>query len=292
MIGIIIHILPQEIDQLEQTLIQLKRNSKYISNDDFLVEVVLNNNLTDWNKSKLDKDFFTSKLKYLETLTQSWAKTDFWVSNNNESIGCTDPRRLCSTKYDIDAFIWLDADIIFSDTLLYHMVESFNLLKENESNLIITPEITRLWDITWDVITNEELLLEEIASHKNYFDRDPYLSTGLVGETGLRKIDSFKFGGGWFTLISKELLTKIPIPNKMGPYYLDDTFIMTCCIEGKKKGFNASQYVITNEIIMENNKFRYNPYKEYLTSINRKDEFVQTAKDNFSPSVNDFINTL
>ena len=42
MINILIHILPQEIDQLEQTLIQLKKSSKYVTDEEFLVEVVLN----------------------------------------------------------------------------------------------------------------------------------------------------------------------------------------------------------------------------------------------------------
>ena len=131
MIGIIIHIFPQEIDQLEQTLINLKKSSKYFDNNQkFLVEVVLNLNFTKWDESKIDKEFFINKLSNLEDLTKSWAQTDFWVSEKNESLGCTDPRRICSTKYKADAFIWLDVDIVFSDTLLYHMVEGFNLLKE------------------------------------------------------------------------------------------------------------------------------------------------------------------
>ena len=291
MIGIIIHILPQEIDQLEQTLILLKRSSKYINTTEFIVEVVLNNNLTNWSISKIDKKFFLTKFQHLETLTKSWAQTNFWVSDNNEVLGCTDPRRNCNIKHNADAFIWLDVDIIFSDTLLYHLVESFNILKEKEQHIVITPETTRMWDTTWDVITNE-FAFEEVANHENYFNRDPYLTTGLVGEVEVKKIDTFKFGGGWFTLLSSKLLEKIPIPNEMGPYYLDDTFIMVCCIEGKKKGFNCSQYVVGNEIIIENNKFRYNPYKDYLTTINKKDEFIKIAQDNFSPSVIEFLNKL
>lgn len=291
MIGIIIHILPQEIDQLEQTLIQLKRNSKYVDNTDFIVEVVLNLNLTDWSKSKLEKEFFINKLKQLENLTQSWANTDFWVSENNESLGCTDPRRECSKKYNAKAFIWLDADIIFSDTLLYHAVESFNTLYSSNPYLIITPETTRLWDTTWDVITNEGAFIEE-ANHHNYFNRDPYLTTGLMGEVELKKIDIFKFAGGWFTLVSKDLLDKMPIPYEMGPYYLDDTFLMQSCILGKERGFNATQYIMTNEVVIENNKFRYNPYSNYLSTINKKDEFIKQAQDNFNQSVLNCINKL
>jgi hypothetical protein len=292
MIGIIIHIFPQEIDQLEQTLINLKKSSKYFDNNQkFLVEVVLNLNFTKWDESKIDKEFFINKLSNLEDLTKSWAQTDFWVSEKNESLGCTDPRRICSTKYKADAFIWLDVDIVFSDTLLYHMVEGFNLLKDKEPYLIITPEITRLWDNTWDVITNINRFNEE-ANHKNYFNRDPYLTTGLLDEVTLEKINTFKFGGGWFTLLSSKLLEKVIIPDKMGPYYMDDTFIMYCCIEGKNKGFEASQYIVSNEIIIENNKFRYNPYKNYLSNINKRDEYIKIAQDNFNQSILDFINTL
>jgi hypothetical protein len=291
MIGIIIHILPQEIDQLEQTLTQLKKSSKYTGDTKFLVEVVLNNNLTDWKNSKINKDFFINKLKQLELFTQSWAKTDFWASNNNESLGCTDPRRACITKHKADAFIFLDVDIIFSDTLLYHMVESFNLLKDNEPYLILTPEITRLWDTTWDVITNENAFSEE-ANHENYFNRDPYLTTGLVGEVKVKKIDTFKFGGGWFTFLSAEILNKVPIPNELGPYYLDDTFIMACCINNRNLNFTPSQYVIENEVIIENNKFRYNSYKDYVTNINRKEEFIKIAQDNFNSSVVNFVNNI
>jgi hypothetical protein len=291
MINILIHILPQEIDQLEQTLIQLKKNSKYITDEGFLVEVVLNYNLTNWNQSKLDKNFFTSKLFRLEKLTKSWAETNFWISENNEVIGCTDSHRLAETKYNPDAFLWLDVDIIFSDTLLYHMVESYKLIKNTEEYFIITPETTRVWDYTWDVITNKEAISEE-ATHENYFNRDPYLTTGLMGEVSLRKIDTFKFASGWATLLSNDLIKKAIIPNEMGSYYMDDTFIMACCEYGKQKGFNASQYVLTNEVIIENNKFRYNHYENYLSNINRKEEFMNIAKNNFNTSVNNFLNNI
>ena len=291
MINILIHILPNEIDQLEQTLIQLKKNSKYLSDHKFKVEVILNNNLTDWSKSILDKNYFESKLFKLENITKSWAETNFWVSNNNEIIGCTDQRRNAARTQDCDAFIWLDVDIVFSDTLLYHLVESFNIIKESNPYCIITPETTRIWDPTWDSITNENALKEE-ASHKNYFSRDPYLTTGLVGDVSLKEINTFKFAGGWATLISKPLALRVDIPDEMGPYYMDDTFVMQCCLIGKSKGFEAKQFVLVNEVIIENNLFRFNPYENYISNINRKDEFIKTSQDNFVPSVNKFLNTL
>ena len=291
MIAILIHILPQEIDQLETTLIQLKKSSKYVTDENFLVEVVLNNNLINWEQSKLDSKFFINKLNQLELLTQSWAKTNFWVSSKNEVLGCTDSHRLAATKYDPEAFIWLDVDIVFSETLLYHMVESYKALSAQEEYFIITPQTTRIWDDTWDVITNEQALTEE-ASHENYFNRDPYLTTGLVGEANVSRSHAFKFASGWFTLLSNSLVKKIPIPPEMGSYYMDDTFIMACCSLGNHHDLGASQYIINNEVIIENNKFRYNPYKDYLKSESRKQEFIDIATDNFDSSVQNFLDTL
>ena len=67
---------------------------------------------------------------------------------------------------------------------------------------------------------------------------------------------------------------------------------MACCEHGKTKNFNASQYVLVNEVIIENNKFRYNYYKDYIHGINRKDEFMKIAHENFVPSVNNFLNNI
>jgi hypothetical protein len=291
MIEILIHIMPSEIDQLEQTLIGLKKSNNYIKNEEFLVEVCLNANLTDWNKSKLDLNFFENKLNEFKKLTSTWAKTRFWTSKNNEVLGCTDLHRLSGRLYNPNAFIWLDVDIVFSDSLLYHIVEAHKQLSKSEKYFVITPETTRIWDNTWDVITNENCLKEE-ASKENYFNRDPYTTTGLVGEVNVSKINTFKFASGWFTLLSNDLIKKVDIPNRMGPYYMDDTFIMVCCIYGQQKGFNASQFVINNEVIIENNKFRYNPYKDYIVTINKKDEFMDIAKNNFNESVQEYLNKL
>ena len=291
MIEILIHIMPSEIDQLEQTLIGLKKSNNYIKNEEFLVEVCLNANLTDWNKSKLDLNFFENKLNEFKKLTSTWAKTRFWTSKNNEVLGCTYLHRLSGRLYNPNAFIWLDVDIVFSDSLLYHIVEAHKQLSKSEKYFVITPETTRIWDNTWDVITNENCLKEE-ASKENYFNRDPYTTTGLVGEVNVSKINTFKFASGWFTLLSNDLIKKVDIPNRMGPYYMDDTFIMVCCIYGQQKGFNASQFVINNEVIIENNKFRYNPYKDYIVTINKKDEFMDIAKNNFNESVQEYLNKL
>ena len=285
MVSIIIHILPQEIDQLEQTLISLKKCNIH-TNKDYLVEVVLNTNLTKWEKSTFPQLFFTNKLSELEKLTKSWAKTNFWISSKGESMGCTDPRREC-IQYDTEATIWLDVDIIFSDTILGHLESAIDSI--DEDYYIITPETTRLWDSTWDIITNKDALKDE-ANHDNYFKRDPYITTGLKGDVHLKPINTFKWAGGWFTCISSKLVKKVAIPKEMGPYYQDDTFLMVCYNELKKLGvLNPIQYIMVNEVIIENNLFRFNPYQEYLRTIDKREEYKKIANDNFNPCVNKVI---
>jgi hypothetical protein len=291
LVSIIIHILPQEIDQLEQTLIALKKCSVK-TNKEYLVEVALNCNLTNWKKSILPQYFFVNKLCELENLTKSWAKTNFHTNVDNEILGCTDPRRNC-TQYDTEATIWLDVDIVFSDTILGHLELAIDSMEKDY--YVITPETTRLWDNTWDVITNEKALKED-ANHENYFNRDPYTSTGLKGEVHLKPINTFKWAGGWFTCISSKLVEKVKIPKEMGPYYQDDTFLMVCYNELTRLGLlDVSQYVMVNEVIIENNLFRFNPYDGYLNTIDKREEFKKIANDNFKPcvekTIKEFIKT-
>jgi hypothetical protein len=275
MIHIITHILPQEIDQLEQLLIHLKKSSKYIKYDDYLVEVVLNTKLTKWDESKIDENFFINKFNFLEKLTNSWCKTKFEISDGS-IIGCNDIRRRALRTSTADYIMYLDADNIFSETLLYYMKEYSNVLNiQNEYNIIV-PQTTRMWDITWDIITNENYFNED-ANHENYFNRDPYL-INRGEEIKLVKINDFKFAG-WGTCIPTKLREIVDIPDSLGSYGLDDTFIMNA-LKLLKNKYNINQYVL-NDIIIENNKFRYNPYKDYLVNIDRKEEFLSQSHQNY-----------
>jgi hypothetical protein len=287
MIHIIIHILPQEIDQLEQLLIHLKKSSIYVNYNDYLVEVVLNTELTDWSKSKLDKQFFINKFKYLENLTNSWCETKFEISDG-VILGCNDIRRRALRTSPAEYIMYLDADNIFSETLLFTVKESIKTFTQNNSYNIIIPQTTRMWDTTWDVITNKEHFNEE-ASHENYFNRDPYLISKSKEQISLDPINEFKFAG-WGTLIPTKLKEIIDIPDSLGSYGVDDTFIMTACSILKQKGYNINQWVINGEIIIENNKFRFNPYQDYLVNIDRKKEFLEQAHLNFNLELQKYLN--
>jgi hypothetical protein len=60
----------------------------------------------------------------------------------------------------------------------------------------------------------------------------------------------------------------------------------------KQKGIDISQYIIENEVIVEDHLFRFNPYKDYLTIINKQEEFKKIAHMNFQKEIIKFGNTI
>jgi hypothetical protein len=154
-------------------------------------------------------------------------------------------------------------------------------------DIIVTPEFVKQWDNTWDVIVNKQ--------HWNkpfdyYLNTDIY-SDGLpqLQEVNVTEINAFKFAGGWFTLISKSLLDKTGIPESFGHYGLEDTYIMACAYTLKQKGHSISQFVLENLIIGENHLYRTNnTIKNYISSKDRKKEFLKIAEANFEKELNIF----
>lgn len=285
MIQIVIHTLPHEIDQLEQLLIRLKYNANYLTNNEqILIDVILNCNLVNWNTSSLPKSFFKNKFNQLEQLTKTWANTKFEINEDGTIQGCVSHRRKSIQETESDALLILDTDIFFSDTLLYFIYNAVETLKNENPYFILTPQTTPMWDNSWNVIVNNQFKNDDI----HFRSRDPYKYAQCLGDVSIKPINEFKFGGGWATLISTPLLKHIGIPESLGHYGLEDTFIMICSQIMKQKGINVTQFILENEIIVEDHLFRPNPYKEYLITINKQEEFRKIAHENFQNEVNKF----
>jgi L-lactate dehydrogenase complex protein LldF len=108
----------------------------------------------------------------------------------------------------------------------------------------------------------------------------------------LSPINHFKFGGGWFNLISSKLLKFIDLPDSLGSYGVDDTYVMICCNLMKQKNYNIQQYVLKGNTVAENYKYRWNPYQNFLYSINIQNEFRSQAEGKLSIEVKNFINKI
>lgn len=288
MIQIVIHTLPHEIDRLEEILIRLKYNSIYLNENNVLIDVVLNLNLIDWNLSSIPKSFFINKFKQLEQLTKTWADTKFEINEDESIQGCVSHRRKAFNETKADALLILDTDIYFSETLLYYITNAVKTLNVENPYYILTPQTTPMWDNSWDLIVTDKYKNDGI----HFQSRDPYKYTQQLGEITIKPIQGFKFGGGWATTISTPLAKKIGIPESLGHYGLEDTYVMLCSQMLQNSGHVAMQYIIENEIIVEDHLFRFNPYKEYLHTINKQDEFKKVAHDNFQKELVKFGNTL
>lgn len=284
-IVISIFCLPYEIDELENTLNQLKRASFYLNKKtEWVLDVTMcvSDKMIDWSKSSIPKKYFEDK--FLKLSSQSdWCAKYFRTSDT--ILGCVSQRRESAKTYkEVDYFIWLDTDIVFDERTLAYFEMAMNSI--NDDYAIITPEIVKIWDNTWDCLVNENYMNKPLNFH---LECDPNIESGIKGNVSVVGIQNrisnqprFKFAGGWFTCISGKLLNRIGIPKSFGHYGLEDTFIMWAAEKlVMTDAAKINQYKIKNLIVCENYKYRdYSKFTNELKIIDRKEEFLQIATNN------------
>jgi hypothetical protein len=288
-IVISIFCLPYEIDELENTLTQLRKSSYYLDNKiEWTLDVTMcvANDMINWNKSSLPKSYFTDKLLKLSSHTD-WCLKTFQTSETIK--GCVSQRRHTLKTYtDADYFIWLDTDIIFEERTLSYIENTIKTVSGQYQYSIITPEIVKIWDNTWDCLVNEQFLDKPIGYQKT---NDPYKDSGIKGEISIQTVQNsvpsqprYKFAGGWFTCISGNLLRRIGIPESFGHYGYEDTFVMWSSEKiTQTTSDDIYQFKIQNLIVCENYKYRNNAhYINNLSIYDRREEFKKIAESNFN----------
>ena len=274
--------LPHEIDDLELTLTQLGRAFQYIDADKYILDVTLaiSPELVLWDKSELPLNYFKDKFISLKNKCW-WAPNKQFRLSESKIQGCVTQRRNSWVLHqDVDYHIWLDTDIIFDERTLAYIDNVAEQLNDDES--IITPEIVKVWDNSWDCLVNENFSDKPLDYQKT---NNPFMDSGIKGDISVETVvcnwpnhPKMKFAGGWFTCISKKLLDRITVPESFGHYGLEDTFLMYGC---EKLGI-GTQYKIKNLVVCENYLFRENVhFTNRLPSVSRKDEFLSIAQSNF-----------
>jgi hypothetical protein len=272
---VLIQLFPMlnEIDYLERTMLMLKQASTYVDKTKFHIildaTLPISDYLTDWDNSILKQDYFINKFKNIEKYTD-WCD-ECYFNIDDKVKGGTDCCINNIYKYsNVDDIIWLDNDIIFNPYTLNLILESSLEVKKSNSKYVITPEYVKLWDTTWDVLVNDNFMDQPYGYEK---ENDSIIdAVNIYGDISLESLNEYKWGGGWFTLYSKELLDYIQFPRDIEGYTPIDTFIMECCnhIPG------AVQYKIKNLVITEDYKYiNRTLYNNYLKSINRKEDLHQ-----------------
>jgi hypothetical protein len=127
-------------------------------------------------------------------------------------------------------------------------------------------------------------IIDDIVSHTN-----ANLDMSLQPIPDTQDETKFKFAGGWFTLISNDLLKIVGIPTALGHYGLEDTFIAhsaTFLSGNPKNGVAPKQFILNNVVVGENYKHRCNSHlQHFVVSKNRKKEFHSIAQQNFYPEL-------
>lgn len=278
--------MPYEIDELENTLNQLRRASYYLSgNNEWELDVSLglSDTLVNWDTSRIPKEYFADRFVNLAK-SIDWCKGNFYVSSDDIN-GCVSQRRYSLNKHtDADYFIWLDTDIIFDERTLSYLETSMDVAKNITPYSIITPEIVRVWDNTWDCIVNEQFLNKPLDYQKT---NDPYKDSGIKGEISIESVNNvnspqsrFKFAGGWMTCLSAELIRKIGVPEGLGHYGYEDTFIMIVSeLLTRRNTINIQQLKIKNLVVCENYKYRDNSfYKSFLSVNDKRQEYLEVSE--------------
>jgi len=250
---IVQYIQPWEIDDLDRQAEQLIRSSYYLDAD-VIVDVTMNLEVVDWNESKLPASYFVDKFNYIETKLRQYYQTNFDLDNTIR--GCTDKRRQAAGK-EQDFIIWLDSDLYFPHQLLPLLILASKEISGED--YILSPEIIKYWDHSWDCITNEAFL-NEPHNHRDYFDLysvDHFVSQQ---DPGIRKNNQIKFGGGWFNMIKSTIFNKVELVEDLGSYAPDDTYLSQC---GMKLGI--PQYILTGVVVSEIGK-KFLTGKDYIKS--------------------------
>jgi hypothetical protein len=277
MIEIVIWVSPVDLDDLEKTLNRLLIGKDYLEESQkskirFNVVMCVADDIVVF-KTESIKSECMHRFNGLKTLT-SWAgESNFEISNVIN--GCTS-MRVNSSKSNAEYYLWLDTDIIYQPETLGYMLNSINYIQKNGfEKFVITPEIVRIWDNTWDCIVNENFINKEVGYQKIH---NPYEDAKIYGDITIEEVickvpgqPYMKFAGGWFTILSKKLLNELPWPDDYGHYGYDDTYLMWAA--SIKNDSTIKQFKLKNLVVSENYFDRITSYKGLVELIDRREEY-------------------
>ncbi|GIX31414.1 MAG: hypothetical protein KatS3mg124_1886 [Porticoccaceae bacterium] len=284
--------MPTEIGDLARLARTLARSPPSTSLEIDLA-LALSPQLVDWKKSALPRSFFEDQLASISRLLER----SFTVRarSSEDVLGCTAHRRAALERYtEADVFCWLDPDIAFAPQTLDLLLQGCRLANQRGTHWILTPELVRLWDATWDCLVNDQFRDKPLGYQK---DNDPWADCGVKGPLTLESVFNripgqprFKFAGGWFTCLSGELLRTVGIPHSFAPYGLEDTFIMWAAEYLTRSGrAQVSQYKVKNLVVCENYRDRdHSAYRNHLTLFDRREEFLAITRSVFQAELERF----
>lgn len=259
--------MPWEIDYMLLSFTQFKKSKYYLdSKDTIKIDSFLNlsNYLIDWDKSKLPKEYFIQKYKDLSNLLIDYDHKPF-IYDGDENFGILDKQRMTYSK-EVDCYIELCPDIYFSENLLSILIQSAKMV--TNKYFVITPQIYKLWDVTWDVLVSDKYLNVPYNEWDKVDTFDiRWNSKNDNSDLSLKPIPTSKWCN-WFDLYNKAFYEEmIPVHDNWKGYGPGDTYGMIISNYAKQKGVDFQQYVLEGQVISE---YPVGPLKQRnVTSVYR-----------------------
>ena len=286
MIYISIHIFPHEIKNF-QRIVEKINNALEFTDDRY--EIVLDVSLN-LNRQIINRNLFNTKhikCAFNDICKKSYCKVLQRCTDADNFLGVNEHRRYTIQNSDeMDFIIFLDCDLYFNKRIIAHHLNGIDILKKLHTHFILSPQVVRLWDATWDCIVNEKYLNKNFKFHET--QRPDEIVDREYGGVSIIRNDQFKWGGGWFNVISANLLKKVGIPKSFVGYGPDDTFLMESCKYMRTKQVDVSQYILKNMIVMEDRFYA----KEKATFNTDIPNFRQNCNKHFHSELNFFKKTI
>ena len=282
--------MPWEVDYALLQFIQLKKASQHLSDDIYFhIGLNLSSHIINWNESKLPKEFFINKfnaaLKMLD-----WAKeVNVTIYDGDELWGHLDLEKV-QMDPKIDYYMSICPDMWFHEYALFYIIESAKQVKDK--HFIITPEIHKLWDWTWDELVNENYI---DVPYDDWNKSDIFeIQSRVLDEPYLKEATRFKWAG-WFDLYSKDFMELIPVPDDWKGYGPWDYYSMLVSDIAVKNGIGIKEYILRNQIIFEyhpnkEDKGNFADYYKDLLSLNKIENQRQVVESKFPHYIQQWTN--
>ena len=250
-IKLILHLMPWEIDHLFFFFTQLKK-SKYHLPDDVSITIESSLNLSsfiiNWEESKIPKQFFIDKYNFVSQLLSDYNHIKK-VYDGDKWYGHLDMQRE-SVDPEIDYYIVAMPDVNFSEYLLAYYVEAIKSIK-NEY-FLICPQIAKLWDSSWDIITDVDCIDTPYDKWQTIDIFDIITKhTNPTQQVNLKPLPTSKFAG-WFDICNKKFYEElVPVWDEWEGYGGWDYYSMLVSDTYKHMGGDFQQYLLEGQTVGE-----------------------------------------
>ena len=301
--------MPWEVDYALLSFTQFKKSKYYLNleEDEILFDLELNmsKRIFDWRKSKIPAQFFRDKFNQIIKLLDDY-EVEAKVYDGPNLRGHLDHQRESSIAPGTDFYINVCPDMYFSEHLL-SLIIAVSKQIENEY-FVLTPEIYKMWDGTWDEITNAEYLnipyddwnkgdiFDVRANMKNQPD---YIN----GEAAVVPEPTQKSKwAGWFDLYSKSMWENLcPYLEEFKGYGPWDWYSLILTEHAKKSGIDFQQYVLRGQTIFEYSTGNlidgglsgyYKPYLKMKKIKDQRKEFESKMQEYLDKAVKSWDKTI